>query len=353
MGCIKVLVIDDSALVRMTLSDIINSDPQLEVIGAAADPYFAASKIRKIIPDVITLDLEMPRMNGLTFLKTLMAQFPIPVVIISSFTQKGSKQALMALELGAVEILAKSEIRNTKAHLEESRILITDAIKAASMTPVGRRPLSKSEAPLEMIAKQPPKVIYPYSSQPVNKVIAVGASTGGTAAILQLLQHIPVNSPPVLIVQHMPGGFTQSFAKSLDAQCNLAVKEASDGEIVKNGHVYVCPGGLHMTLEYTLNGYEIRIRNGALVNRHRPSVDVLFESMAKNVGQHAIGVILTGMGSDGAAGLLKMRNKGAVTIAQNESSCVVYGMPGEAVKLGAAQYILPLNDIAGKLNTCY
>lgn len=356
MRRIKVLVVDDSALVRQTLTSIINSDPQLMVTGAAADPYFAATKIRKEVPDVITLDLEMPRMNGLTFLKTLMAQYPIPVVIISSFTQKGSRQALKALELGAVEILAKSEIRNTKDHLEESRILITDAIKAANMAPVRRRPLAQAEqAPdaslRDAAGDMAPEISTP--SEPIRKIIAIGASTGGTEAIRQLLEHEPANCPPFLIVQHMPAGFTQSFAKSLDTRCTIVVKEATDGEIIQNGYAYICPGGFHMTLEYSLTKYRLRIRSGELVNRHRPSVDVLFESVAKSAGHHAIGIILTGMGNDGAAGLLQMRSNGAITIAQNEATCVVYGMPREAVKLGAAQYILPLEGIPGKLKSFF
>ncbi|MBL6449288.1 chemotaxis response regulator protein-glutamate methylesterase [Fulvivirga sp. 29W222] len=351
MRYIKVLVIDDSALVRQTLSNIINSDPQLEVIGTAADPYFAARKIRNEVPDVITLDLEMPRMNGLTFLKAMMAQYPIPVVIISNLTQKGSRQALKALELGAVEILAKSEIRNTKDHLEESQVLITDAIKAANMAPVRRRPLTQNEKAPETIAHPPSSTIHHFSAQPIHKIIAVGASTGGTEAIRELLQNASTDSPPYLIVQHMPAGFTQSFAKSLDARCPIIVREAVDGEIIQIGHAYICPGGFHMTLEYNFTNYRIRIKNGKLVNRHRPSVDVLFESIAQSAGLNAIGIILTGMGNDGATGLLQMRKHGAITIAQNQSTCVVYGMPGEAVKLGAAQYILPLGDIPNKLKS--
>ncbi|UII31843.1 chemotaxis response regulator protein-glutamate methylesterase [Fulvivirga ulvae] len=354
MRHIKVLVIDDSALVRQTLTNIINSDPQLVVSGSAADPYFAAKKIRNEVPDVITLDLEMPRMNGLTFLKTLMAQYPIPVVIISSFTQKGSGQALRALELGAVEILAKSEIRNIKDHLEESKILITDAIKAANMAPVRKGLFARTErvqetGPRQLIADIAPEINT--SPEPIRKIIAVGASTGGTEAIRQLLQHQPATCPPFLIVQHMPAGFTQSFAKNLDSRCTIVVKEAADGEVIQNGHAYICPGGFHMTLEYSLAKYRIRIRNGDLVNRHRPSVDVLFESVAKSAGKLAIGIIMTGMGNDGALGLLQMRNNGATTIAQDESTCVVYGMPREAVKLGAAQYILPLEGIPGKLKS--
>lgn len=353
MRRIKVLVIDDSALVRQTLSNIINSDAQLEVIATASDPYFAVAKIRQEIPDVITLDLEMPRMNGLTFLKTLMAQYPIPVVIISSLTQKGSRQALKALELGAVEILAKSEIKNTKDQLEESRILITDAIKAANLAPVRRRPLPQPENVSQHTNHQPSAGINSHSSNQIHKIIAIGASTGGTMAIRQVLESASPDCPPFLIVQHMPAGFTQSFARSLNTCCPIIVKEATDGEAIQNGHAYICPGGLHMTLELRLANYQIKIRNGELVNRHRPSVDVLFESVAKTAGHLAIGIIMTGMGNDGAAGLLKMRNNGAITIAQNEPTCVVYGMPREAVKLGAAQYILPLEDIPGKLKSFY
>jgi two-component system, chemotaxis family, protein-glutamate methylesterase/glutaminase len=342
---IKVLVIDDSALVRQTLTEIINSDSQLEVVGAAADPYFAAQKIKSFIPDVITLDIEMPRMDGLTFLKTLMAQYPIPVVIISSLTQNGSQLALRALDLGAVEIVAKSEIRNTKEHLEESRIRITDAIKAAYMVPVKRTSLGASKPEYARVTKPDPSNPNAPIYKTTDKVIAIGASTGGTEALRYFLQNVPANSPGILITQHMPPGFTKSFADSLNTICEVTVKEASDGERVMRGHAYIAPGGKHMELYRSGAKYFIKIRGGDLVNRHKPSVEVLFNSVAAHAGQNAVGIIMTGMGRDGAEGLLNMKEAGARTIAQDEKSCIVFGMPKEAIKIGAADQIMSLQEI--------
>jgi two-component system, chemotaxis family, protein-glutamate methylesterase/glutaminase len=342
---IKVLVIDDSALVRQTLSEIICSDRDLNVIGTAGDPYFAARQIREEIPDVITLDVEMPRMDGLTFLKSLMSQYPIPVVIISSLTQNGSHLAIRALELGAVEIIAKSEIRNTKEHLEESRIRITDAIKAARMVPLKRRTISKTVSEFQHLEKNPKGSIY----KTTDKVIAMGASTGGTEALLFILQKIRPDLPGILITQHMPAGFTKSFADHLNNQCEVTVKEAADGERVMRGHAYIAPGGRHMELYRSGAQYFIKVRDGLLVNRHKPSVDVLFDSVARHAGQNAMGIIMTGMGHDGAAGLLAMRKAGAHTIAQDEASSVVYGMPKEAVALEAASQVLALADMPTRL----
>jgi two-component system chemotaxis response regulator CheB len=342
---IKVLVIDDSALVRQTLTEIINSDSQLEVVGAAADPYFAAQKIKSFIPDVITLDIEMPRMDGLTFLKTLMAQYPIPVVIISSLTQNGSQLALRALDLGAVEIVAKSEIRNTKEHLEESRIRITDAIKAAYMVPVKRTSLGSNKPEYARVTKPDPSNPDAPIYKTTDKVIAIGASTGGTEALRYFLQNVPANTPGILITQHMPAGFTKSFADSLNTICEVTVKEASDGERVMRGHAYIAPGGKHMELYRSGAKYFIKIRGGELVNRHKPSVEVLFNSVAAHAGQNAVGIIMTGMGRDGAEGLLNMKEAGARTIAQDEKSCVVFGMPKEAIKIGAADQIMSLQEI--------
>ena len=342
---IKVLVIDDSALVRQTLSEIICSDRDLNVIGTAGDPYFAARQIREEIPDVITLDVEMPRMDGLTFLKSLMSQYPIPVVIISSLTQNGSHLAIRALELGAVEIIAKSEIRNTKEHLEESRIRITDAIKAARMVPLKRRTISKTVSEFQHLEKKPKGSIY----KTTDKVIAMGASTGGTEALRFILQKIRPDLPGILITQHMPAGFTKSFADHLNNQCEVTVKEAADGERVMRGHAYIAPGGRHMELYRSGAQYFIKVRDGLLVNRHKPSVDVLFDSVARHAGQNAMGIIMTGMGHDGAAGLLAMRKAGAHTIAQDEASSVVYGMPKEAVALEAASQVLALADMPTRL----
>ncbi len=342
---IKVLVCDDSALVRQTLTEIINSDPQLEVMGTAADPYFAAQKIRSEIPDVITLDVEMPRMDGLTFLKSLMAQYPVPVVIISSLTQNGSHLALRALELGAIEIVAKSEIRNTKEHLEESKIRITDAIKAASMVPVRKTAMNKPS--VEYAAGVKPDPTNPNSPiyKTTDKVIAIGASTGGTEALRFFLRSIPANCPGILITQHMPAGFTKSFADQVNTICEVTVKEATDGERVMRGHAYIAPGGRHMELYRSGAKYFIKVRDGELVNRHKPSVDVLFNSVAKHAGQNAVGIIMTGMGRDGADGLLNMQTAGAKTIAQDEKSSVVFGMPKEAIRLGAADQVMALQEM--------
>jgi len=339
---IKVLIIDDSALVRKTLTEIINSDPMLEVIATAADPFFAAEKIKTFIPDVITLDVEMPRMDGLTFLKTLMMRYPIPVVIISSLTQEGSDMALRSLEFGAIEIVAKAEIRNTKSHLEESTMRITDAIKAAYMVPVKRRSAGGDSASVQhhkRITKQ--TVIY----RTTDKVISIGASTGGTEAIRYVLTHVPATTAGILITQHMPAGFTKSFADQLNTISELTIKEASDGERVMRGHAYIAPGGKHMELFRSGAKYCIRIRDGELVSRHKPSVDVLFNSVARNAGQNALGILMTGMGKDGATGLLNMKDSGSKTIAQDEQSSVIFGMPKEAIKLGAAQHVLSLQEL--------
>ncbi|HEY9046003.1 MAG TPA: chemotaxis response regulator protein-glutamate methylesterase [Ohtaekwangia sp.] len=349
MKTIKVLIIDDSALVRQTLSEIIQSDPHLEVAGTAADPYFAAQKIRNEIPDVITLDVEMPRMDGLTFLKTLMAQFPIPVVIISSLTQQGSHLALRALELGAVEIVAKSEIRNTKEHLEDSRIRITDAIKAAYSVPVKRVALNKQPAENIPVVKPDPNNPHSPIYKTTDKVIAIGASTGGTEALRYILKSIPANCPGILITQHMPAGFTKSFADQVNTICEVTVKEASDGERVMRGHAYIAPGGKHMELYRSGAKYFIKVRDGELVNRHKPSVDVLFNSVAKHAGQNALGIIMTGMGRDGAEGLLNMKQAGAKTVAQDEATSIVFGMPKEAIKLGAADQVLALQEVPQRI----
>jgi two-component system chemotaxis response regulator CheB len=342
---IKVMVIDDSALVRQTLKDIISSDSQLEVIATAADPYIAANKIRHNIPDVITLDIEMPRMDGLTFLKTLMVQCPLPVVIISSLTQEGSRMALRALDLGAVEVVAKSEIRATKMHLEESQIRITDAIKAAYMAPVRRMALNRplrEEMPII-------KSIRSVSTEISENIIAIGASTGGTEALRYILKDVPANSVGIVVTQHMPAGFTRSFAEQLNSLCNVSVKEASDGDRIMRGHVYIAPGGRHMEIYRTGSQFFIRVSDGELVNRHRPSVDVLFNSVAEHAGIHALGIIMTGMGRDGAEGLRNMKAAGAKTIAQDEASSVVFGMPREAIKLGAAEHVLSLTEIGARI----
>jgi two-component system chemotaxis response regulator CheB len=345
---IKVLVIDDSALIRQTLTDIIDSDDQLEVIGVAADPFFAAQKIKAHIPDVITLDVEMPRMDGLTFLRTLMAQCPVPVVIISSLTPLGSALALRALDLGAVEVVAKSEIKNTREHLEDSRIRVTDAIKAAFMVPMKRRSLAQ-QVPRYPTVHKVERTLDDSIYRTTDKIIAIGASTGGTEALRYFLTRTPATSPGILITQHMPPGFTKSFADQLNTICEVTVKEAANGERVMRGHAYIAPGGKHLELNRSGAKYFIKIQDGPLVNRHKPSVEVLFNSVASHAGQNAVGIIMTGMGRDGAEGLLNMKEAGARTIAQDEKSCVVFGMPKEAIKLGAVDQIMPLEDIPRKV----
>jgi len=348
---IKVLIVDDSAVVRQTLQSILSSDPEIEVIGTASDPFFAAKKIAQEVPDVITLDVEMPRMDGLTFLKKIMSQHPIPVVIISSLTAKGTETALRAIEFGAIDIIAKPQM-DTKRFIEESKIRLCDSVKAAAMAKIKRR-----SAPQQDFTVQPkysadailPKLVPSESSmiKTTELVVAVGASTGGTDALRVFLEAIPLDSPGIVIVQHMPENFTRSFANRLNELCNITVKEAENGDTVIRGRALIAPGNHHMLLKRSGAKYYVEIKDGPLVNRHRPSVDVLFRSTARYAGKNAIGIIMTGMGDDGARGLLEMKEVGAKTIAQDEKSCVVFGMPNEAIKVGAVEKILSLELIAG------
>ena len=343
---IRVLIVDDSALVRQTLSDIISSDPELEVMAMASDPFVAADRIRDEIPDVITLDVEMPRMDGITFLQKIMSQRPVPVVICSSLAEKGSETALKALEYGAVEIIQKPRL-GTKQFLEESKIRICDAIKAAAIArprPISRRQTVEPKLNADaVIAKSATKAMI----QTTEKVVIVGASTGGTEALREFLEALPPDSPGIVIVQHMPEHFTASFARRLDEICRISVKEAEDNDTVIPGRALIAPGNQHTILKRSGARYYVEIRQGPLVSRHRPSVDVLFRSAARYAGRNAVGVIMTGMGDDGANGLLEMREAGAATIAQDEATCVVFGMPQEAIKRGAADRVLPLEEIAG------
>jgi two-component system, chemotaxis family, protein-glutamate methylesterase/glutaminase len=348
---IKVLIVDDSAVVRQSLQAILSSDPEIEVMGTASDPFFAAKKIAQEVPDVITLDVEMPRMDGLTFLRKIMSQHPIPVVIISSLTAKGTETALRALEYGAVDIIAKPQM-DTKKFIEEAKIRLCDAVKAAAISRIKRRTMNSQE-----ITVQPkysadailPKTLVSESSmiRTTELVVAVGASTGGTDALRVFLEAMPPDSPGIIIVQHMPENFTKSFANRLNELCQITVKEAENGDTVIRGRALIAPGNHHMLLKRSGAKYFVEIKDGPLVNRHRPSVDVLFRSTARYAGRNAIGIIMTGMGDDGARGLLEMKEAGAHTIAQDEKSCVVFGMPNEAIKLGAAEKILPLDQIAG------
>ena len=347
---IKVLIVDDSAVVRQTLQSILQTDPDIEVLGTAADPYFAAKKIANEIPDVITLDIEMPRMDGLTFLKKLMAQHPIPVVVISSLTEKGTETALKALEYGAVEIITKPHM-HTKEFFEESKIKICDTVKAASKAHISRKKIIASPG------VEPKHSADVMLSAPKNHsmiktteiVVAVGASTGGTDALRIFLESLPPDVPGIVIVQHMPENFTRSFANRLNDLCKIVVKEAENGESVLRGKALIAPGNKHMLLKRSGARYYVVVQDGPLVNRHRPSVDVLFRSTAQYAGSNAIGIIMTGMGDDGARGLLEMRNAGAKTIAQDEKSCVVFGMPKEAISMGAADAVLPLIKISSQI----
>ena len=345
---IRVLIVDDSAVVRQSLAEIINSDPNLEVIDTAPDPYIAATKIRKEVPDVITLDIEMPRMDGLTFLRKIMTQHPIPVVIISSLTAKGTETGIRALEYGAVEIITKPEMYS-KDFIHESKIRICEAIKGAAQARVKRKikttPLIQVQPKYTADAVLPPARKHSMIKT-TEIVVAVGESTGGTEALTNFLKVLPPDSPGIVIVQHMPEMFTKSFAERLNELCNITVKEAINGDSVIRGRALIAPGNFHTLLKRSGAKYYVEVKEGPLVNRHRPSVDVLFRSTAKYAGANAIGIIMTGMGDDGARGLLEMKEAGAKTIAQDEKSCVVFGMPKEAIKLNAADKILPLEKIS-------
>ncbi|MBO9703137.1 MAG: chemotaxis response regulator protein-glutamate methylesterase [Sporocytophaga sp.] len=338
----RVLIVDDSAVIRQTLKEIIDSDPELEVLATAGDPYFAVSKIADEIPDVITLDIEMPRMDGLTFLKKIMSQHPIPVVIISSLTQEGTESAIKALELGAVEVLHKPQL-NSRRFIEEYKTRICEVIKAAAKSKVSRKKIYPTEIP---ITNNIEKIKSSNSLlKTTEKVIAVGASTGGTEAIRSFLEYFPADAPGIVIVQHMPELFTKSFATRLNSLCKIDVKEAENGDSVIRGRALIAPGNKHMLLKRSGARYFVELKDGPLVNRHKPSVDVLFRSTATNAGKNSIGIIMTGMGSDGAKGLLEMKEAGALTLAQDEKSCVVFGMPKEAIKLNAVEKILPLDQL--------
>jgi two-component system chemotaxis response regulator CheB len=350
MKPIRVLIVDDSAAVRQAMKQVLESDPDIQVCGTASDPYIAAQRLKEEVPDVITLDVEMPRMDGLTFLEKLMAQHPIPVVICSSLTEAGSRTAIAALDLGAVEVITKPKM-GTPQFLHESTVHICDVVKSAAQARVrGRRsnPALKVQPKLTADAV----LAKPTSSamiQTTEKVVAVGASTGGTEALREFLQAMPPNAPGIVIVQHMPEKFTAQFAERLNGLCAITVKEAQDGDSVIPGQALIAPGSRHMLLKRSGARYHVEVRDGPLVCRHRPSVDVLFRSTARYAGANAVGVIMTGMGDDGARGMLEMKDAGAWNIAQDEASCVVFGMPQEAIKHGGVAQILPLDRIAGEV----
>ena len=348
---IKVLVVDDSAIVRQTLKDILSSDPGIEVVGTAADPYIAANKINKEVPDVITLDVEMPRMDGITFLRKIMTQHPIPVVMCSSLTEKGCETTLRALEYGAVDIILKPRL-GARQFLEESRITICDSVKAAVRARVKNRKPPAIPPSLSAEKKLTADAVLPGPSpkamvRTTEKVVVVGASTGGTEALKVFLEAMPLDAPGIVVVQHMPEKFTRAFADRLDGICRIRVKEAEDGDSVLRGRALIGPGNRHILLKRSGARYYVEVKDGPLVCRHRPSVDVLFRSAARYAGANAVGVIMTGMGDDGARGMLEMKEAGAFNIAQDEASCVVFGMPHEAIKRGGADKVMGLNAIAG------
>jgi two-component system, chemotaxis family, protein-glutamate methylesterase/glutaminase len=351
MDKIRVFIIDDSAVVRQTLTDLLNSDRSIEVIGSAQDPIFASKKLDEVKPDVIILDIEMPRMDGLTFLRTVMKDYSIPVIICSSKAEAGSENALQALEYGAVEIVRKPKL-GTKQFLEESKVRISDAVKAAHLSRNKTKRKSASPAPAAPVTKKLSAdviIAKPSTKQSIEttgKVIVVGASTGGTEALKTFLEQLPLDSPGVVIVQHMPEHFTAAFAKRMDSTCRISVKEAENNDSVLTGRALIAPGNKHILLKRSGARYYVEIKEGPLVSRHRPSVDVLFRSAARYSGKNTIGIIMTGMGDDGARGMEELKEAGAYTIAQDEATSIVFGMPREAIKRNAVEIVLPLTAIA-------
>jgi len=343
---ISVMLVDDSAVVRQVIGNILSQDPALEVIGAASDPLFALERMKREWPDVIVLDVEMPRMDGITFLKKLMAEHPTPVVICSSLTEKGTETSMQALSAGAVGIVAKAKL-GIKQHLQSIAGELIHAVKSAALADVKRLtpadPSHKAEPKLSADAVL--SLSHRPLAQTTDKVVALGASTGGTQALETVLTALPRVCPGIVVVQHMPEKFTTAFANRLDKLSAVEVKEAANGDRVLPGRVLIAPGGRHMLLKRSGALYYVDVIDGPLVNRHRPSVDVLFRSVANAAGKNAFGVIMTGMGDDGARGLKEMREAGSRTLAQDEETCVVYGMPKEAVRLGAAERSIALSDI--------
>ena len=342
MAKIRVLIVDDSALMRQVLTTLLSKDRDIEVIGSAPDPFIAREKIKALNPDVLTLDVEMPKMDGLTFLEKLMRGHPMPVVMVSSLTEAGCQTTLRALELGAVDFITKPKIDLREGMEEVAQDLIAK-VKAAAIANVKRQAsgVRRETTPLT-------PDLSPLTSSMIkttDTIIAIGSSTGGTEAVKDVLMALPPNTPPILITQHMPERFTKTWADRMNQLCRISVKEAEDGDSVLPGHALVAPGSYHMTLVRSGARYTVRINQDPPVNRHRPSVDVLFASVAQYAGANAVGVILTGMGGDGAKEMLTMKQAGAFTIAQDEASCVVFGMPKEAIKLGGVDKILPLSEI--------
>lgn len=362
MPVIRVVVVDDSALVRSLLKAMIDAQPDMRCVGAATDPYMARELIRSLNPDVITLDIEMPRMDGLDFLEKLMRLRPMPVVMVSTLTERGAQTTLRALELGAVDFVAKPRLGVAQG-LQEMAVQITEKIRVAARARIARRPASGAVSThstagsrpgvgVGLTSGAPPLVkVLPaaFSRVSTEKIVAIGASTGGTEALREVLAVLPADSPAVLVTQHMPPGFTRGFADRLNGVCRMRVKEAEDGERVLPGHVYIAPGGRHLAVTRNGANYMVQVTDGPPVNRHKPSVDVLFRSVAQQVGPNALGVMLTGMGRDGADAMRAMRDAGAYNLAQDEASCVVFGMPREAIAAGAVNQVLPLKEIGPQL----
>jgi len=347
---VRVLIVDDSASVRQTMAEILGADPDIEILGIAADPFAAAARIREEIPDVITLDVEMPRMDGITFLRKLMAQHPIPVVMCSSLVESGSETLMQAMEAGAVDIILKPKA-GVGDHLIEARAHICEVVKGAAQARVGRR---RDHGPAGAAPKLTADAMLPPASPravagTTETIICIGASTGGTESLREVLEAMPADAPGMVIVQHMPETFTASFARRLDGLCAMDVKEAADGDTVLRGRVLIAPGNRHMMLERSGARYYVSVKDGPLVTRHRPSVDVLFRSASRAAGSNAVGVIMTGMGDDGARGMAEMKTAGAITIAQDEATCVVFGMPKEAIAHGGVDRIVPLHHLAQEI----
>lgn len=349
MAKTRVVVVDDSALVRSLLSEIINRQPDMECVGAAADPFIAREMIRNTNPDVITLDVEMPRMDGIDFLGKLMRLRPTPVVMVSTLTERGADVTLRALELGAVDFVAKPKI-GVSDGLKQLAEEITDKVRIASKAHLRRlaTPVAGPAAGGDATPHKPAPVAG-LGRLSTEKIVFIGASTGGTEATKEVLMQLPPDAPAVMITQHMPPGFTKSYAARLDGLCRIRVAEARDGERVLPGHAYIAPGGHHLSVERSGANYIARVQAGEPVNRHMPSVEVLFKSAARVVGPNALGIMLTGMGADGAKAMREMREAGSYNFVQDEASCVVFGMPREAIAQGAAHEVLPLTQIAGKL----
>jgi two-component system, chemotaxis family, protein-glutamate methylesterase/glutaminase len=356
MNKTRVLIVDDSALIRNLMKEIINTSPDLEAIGTAPDPLVAREMIRSMNPDVITLDVEMPKMDGLDFLERLMRLRPMPVVMVSTLTERGAEVTMKALELGAVDFVAKPKIGISQG-MSDCAEEIRDKIRAASRARLTRKaptPVPLTHAPpnvaqLDASSVQHKSTRAILASGSTEKIVAIGASTGGTEAIREVLTRLPADFPAVVITQHMPPGFTKSFAARLDSLCKISVKEAQYGERILPGHAYVAPGGKHFSVRKSGANYMVEISDEEPVNRHKPSVEVLFRSVAKNVGANALGVMLTGMGKDGASAMTEMKSSGAHNVAQDEASCVVFGMPREAIAAGAVHEVLPVYQIAGHL----